>query len=263
MKNCIFDDLRCARHYDIAIMSEIGKRDSQQDAAYVAATDDDVFAVVCDGMGGVAGGQLASSTAVEAFTEYYQISNQQGLSNFEWMQAAAETVDDIVYSLENSDGKRIGAGTTLLSVVAHKNQINWLSVGDSRIYIIRGNEIVQVTNDHNYFMRLNQQKADGLITPEKYHEESRQGEALISFIGMGGLSMIDVNEQAFQMQYGDVVLLCTDGLYRAISEEEIRIIVNESSSMQETAEYFNKLILHRDCAFQDNYTYILIKYLRG
>ena len=263
MNNFVFDDMRHKRNYDIAVMSAIGKRESQQDAAYVAATDDDVFAVVCDGMGGVSGGQIASSTAVEAFVEYYQLSGQQGLSNSEWLQKAAETGDDIVYCIKNSDGKRIGAGTTLLSVVVHENELNWVSVGDSRIYIIRGHEIVQVTNDHNYFMRLDQQKAAGLITQEKYREESRQGEALISFIGMGGLSMMDVNEEALKMQPGDVILLCTDGLYRALTAEEISIIVNESSNMQEAAAYLRKLIVHRDCAYQDNYTYVLIKNGRG
>ena len=52
MTNCLFDDLRRGSFYDIAVMSAIGKRESQQDAAYIAATDEDVFAVVCDGMGG-------------------------------------------------------------------------------------------------------------------------------------------------------------------------------------------------------------------
>lgn len=257
--NYIFDDLRVNHTYDISIVSGIGKRESQQDVAYAASTDDDVIAIVCDGMGGIAGGQLASSTAVEAFLEYYQQYAQQGTPDFEWMRNAAQELDDIVYSLVGSDGKRIGAGTTLLSVVIHEDQLHWLSVGDSRIYIFRENEIAQVTNDHNYFFQLNQQKADGVITPEKYHEEARNGEALISFIGMGGLMLMDINEEAFLLKPGDVVLLCTDGLYRTVTENEMKIILNESNDMQEAGEYFEKLIAYRALSYQDNYTYIIIK----
>lgn len=258
-KNYAFDNLQSKQCYDIAIASGIGQRESQQDAAYVAATDDDVLGVVCDGMGGIAGGQLASNTAIEAFVEYYQFYAQQGCTPFEWMQYAAQAVDDIVYALADGDGKRIGAGTTLLSAVIHGEQLHWVSVGDSRLYIFRGTESVQVTNDHNYFYQLNQQKIAGTITSEKYHSEAHNGEALISFIGMGGLTLIDINEDAFQMIPGDVILLCTDGFYRTVTEEEMGIILGECEHMQEAAEYFEKLIEHRAVAYQDNYTYILIK----
>lgn len=258
-RNYIFDDLRINCNYDIAIASGIGRRESQQDAAYAAATDADVIAVVCDGMGGIAGGQLASETAVEAFLEFYQRYAQLGISNGEWMQNATAEVDDIVYSLTDSEGKRLGAGTTMISVVIHEEQLYWLSVGDSRIYIFRGSEIAQVTNDHNYFLRLNQQKEDGVITAEQYHQEAHNGEALISFIGMGGLMLMDINEEAFCLEPGDVVLLCTDGLYRTVTDDEMKFVLSESADMQEAANHFDELITYRALPFQDNYTYILIK----
>lgn len=262
-RNCIFDDLRVNPSYDIAFRSGIGMRDSQQDAAYIASSDEDVLAVVCDGMGGIAGGQLASRTAVEAFVEYYQAYARQDASGSAWMQGAAEAIDDIVYSLSDMDGRRIGAGTTLLATVIHTGQINWLSVGDSRIYIFRGDEMVQVTCDHNYFLTLNQQRQDEQISPEKYREEARNGEALISFIGMGGLLMMDRNEVPLQLIRGDVILLCTDGLYRTVSPQEIQTIVKESSSVKEATEYLDKLIQHRAVPYQDNYTFVIIKKISG
>ena len=258
-KNCIFDDLRSNPTYDISFKSAIGKRESQQDAAYIAASDDDVLAVVCDGMGGISGGQLASRTAVEAFIECYQTYAQQDAAGFAWLKNAAEVIDDIVYSLCGPDGQRLGAGTTLVSIILHDGQINWLSVGDSRLYILRGNEMVQVTNDHNYFLTLNRQRQNGQISSEVYQEEACNGEALISFIGMGGLLMIDINEVPFALVPGDVILLCTDGLYRTVSDQEIKTIVTESESMQEAANHLEKIIEHRSHPYQDNYTFVLIK----
>lgn len=258
-QNYVFDDLRMGRRYDLAIASGIGQRDSQQDAAYLAATDDDLVAVVCDGMGGIEGGQLASMTAVEAFVEYYQVYSQQCNADFSWMHSAAAAVDDIVYGLSDSSGKRIGAGTTLICAAVHDDSLYWLSVGDSRIYILRNDEIAQVTNDHNYFLRLNQQRAEGSISQEKYHQEARSGEALISFIGMGGLTLVDLTDEGFHLYPGDVVLLCTDGLYRTVKEDEIKTIVCESTTMREASDYLEQLIAHRELAYQDNYTFILIK----
>lgn len=258
-RNYVFDDLRTRLRYELAIASGIGRRESQQDAAYLAATDEDVIAVVCDGMGGIEGGQLASTTAVEAFVEHYQVYTQQCSADFCWMQGAAEAVDDIVYGLSDISGKRIGAGTTLLCAAVHDDSLCWLSVGDSRLYILRNDEIAQVTNDHNYFLRLNQQRAEGSISLEKYHQEARSGEALISFIGMGGLALVDLNDEGFQLYPGDVVLLCTDGLYRTVKKDEIKTILRESTTMREASDYLEQLIAHRALAYQDNYTFILIK----
>lgn len=260
-ENIVFDDLRTVCSYDIACLSGIGRRESQQDHAYAAANDMAVFAVVCDGMGGIEGGDLASATAVEAFTEYYQYYTAQNTEemDFCWMQQAAESVDDIVYSLKSKNGNRMGAGTTLASVAISGNRLYWLSVGDSRIYIFRRNEMVQVTNDHNYFYRLNQQLADGLISRSKYHEEAGNGEALISFIGMGGILLMDLNEAGFSLQAGDTVLLCTDGLYRSVPDDEMLKIVVSSSTAEEAICCLKKTIADKAYPWQDNYTCILIK----
>ena len=153
----------------------------------------------------------------------------------------------------------MGAGTTLASVAISGNRLYWLSVGDSRIYIFRRNEMVQVTNDHNYFYRLNQQLADGLISRSKYHEEAGNGEALISFIGMGGILLMDLNEAGFSLQAGDTVLLCTDGLYRSVPDDEMLKIVVSSSTAEEAIRCLKKTIADKAYPWQDNYTCILIK----
>lgn len=260
--NIIFDDLRTGRGtYDIACLSGIGRRESQQDAAYAAANDEAVFAVICDGMGGIAGGQLASTTAVEAFTEYYQYYNQGSKegTDGQWMQTAIEAVDDIVYSLKDAEGHRVGAGTTLIAITVNENRLHWVSVGDSRIYLFRGDEMAKVTNDHNYFLKLDQQREEGTISNEQYHTEARKGEALISFVGMGGLLLIDINEDDFYLEPGDTILLCTDGLYRTISENQMFQIIRQERTAKDIVRRFDAMIAERNSSYQDNYTFILIK----
>lgn len=259
--NIIFDDMRVAHFYDIAYLSGIGMRESQQDYAYAAANDRDVLAVICDGMGGIEGGDLASSTAVEAFTEYYLYYSDQmeGQMDFGWLKPAVEFVDDIVYSLKNSDGSRMGAGTTLSAVVINGNHLFWVSVGDSRIYIFRGNEMVQVTNDHNYFYQLEQQLENGQISISKFHEEAQNGEALISYIGMGGIFLMDVGEEGFALQSGDAVFICSDGVYRSVSDADLLEIVSSTPEAGETICSLEKRIKDKAIPWQDNYTGILIK----
>lgn len=261
IQNLEFDDLRRSKHFDIAYCSEVGRRDSQQDAGYLAANDEEVFAVVCDGMGGISFGEMASKTAVEAMVDAYaQSAARNELSvDDSWMCSAVECVDDIVYSLKDKDGARLRAGTTLVSVWIKDDHISWVSVGDSRIYIFRGNELVQVTSDHNYFLQLNQQYECGQISREAYREEARNGEALISYIGMGGLTLIDLNEKKFPLIKDDIILLCTDGVYRSITNEQLKAVFQHYSIMQQVSEQLERIIKSRDLSDQDNYTYVLIR----
>lgn len=250
-----FVDLRRGNRYDIAFRSEIGRRDMQQDAGYVAACDSEVLAVVCDGMGGMSGGEQASRAAVEKFLIEYEKNGRLG-SN--WMEEAIELVDDLVFSLRAPDGNRLGAGTTLVAVHITGDSISWVSAGDSRLYIIRAHQMVQVTTDHNYFFQLDEMLQRGEIDQEKYLTESRDGDALISYAGMGGLQWKDVSRTPLHLLPGDTLLLCTDGLYRAVSDEQILLSAYAEKTMDGAAERLKNAVHSADLPEQDNYTYILI-----
>lgn len=264
-KNFLFDDLRAGNSYDIAMCSGIGKRESQQDFAYCCAGDDTVYAVVCDGMGGLNGGELASRTAVEIAAKAYHCRFQgtgnviSTVQNSNWMADTILSADRAVYALKNDSGCRIGAGSTFVSVWLQGKWLFWSSVGDSRVYLFRGKEAVQATTDLNYYYILDHKRASNQITEEFYWKESASGEALISFCGMGEVSLIDRNTKALTLETGDVILLCSDGLYRTIDLEWMRDILAACSSMAEAAVYIQKIIAEFGPATQDNYTCILIK----
>lgn len=257
MDNVKFDDLRTGVKYELAWRSNIGKREYQQDSAYLIADDSNVLAIICDGMGGLEGGAIASRIAVNKFAQWY-FGNGENFNN-KWMKEAIEDADRCVNELTDRHGKRLKAGSTLASICIQGEQAYWISSGDSRIYIFRDNEMVQVTSDHNYFWELNQKLRDGIITKEKYQEEAFSGEALISFVGMGGLNLIDMNEDAFEIQKGDVMLICSDGLYKTVPDEAVQEVIVKARGVEEAANWIEQYIREADYDWQDNYTFILIR----
>lgn len=257
----VFVDLRKSGRYDIAFRTGIGRRDTQQDAGYAAACDDEVLAVVCDGMGGMRGGELACKVAIERFLEEYEKNGQDGDSV--WMEEAIELADDSVYSLKAPDGSRLGAGTTLVAVHVINDSVSWVSAGDSRLYIIRAGQIVQITTDHNYFFQLDGMLESGEIDSERYRIEAQDGEALISYAGMGGLQWKDISRTPLQLVIGDTLLICSDGLYRSVPDEKILAAACASKTMEDVAVCFERELCAADQPEQDNYTYILIHLNEG
>lgn len=140
MKNVIFDDKRRGGGldgFDVAFYSDIGRRSSQQDSAYLMAGEQAAFAVLCDGMGGARGGQLASASAVDILRAYYAhyLVHGREMQDSAWMREAAEAADNMVHGLRDAGGNPLGAGTTLVAVSAVRDYFGWISVGDSRLYI--------------------------------------------------------------------------------------------------------------------------------
>lgn len=204
----------------LALYSVQADRPEQQDCAGYSLNDDEGLIVVCDGMGGLNGGKLASNAVVSELIDKYE-NDDMDLSPYELFSSTVDDLDSLVYSLTDKDGDLLGAGSTIASVIIKDNMLNWLSVGDSRIYIKRKNELICITKDHNYKMLLDQRKADGNISDEEYQSELREGEGLISYLGINGLPVIDCNQTSVELKQDDEILITTDGLYKMLDEKEI------------------------------------------
>jgi len=209
-----------------ASLSVIGTRDSQQDSSLVYERNGKLLAVVCDGMGGVDGGEIASKTAVATLKSLYK-KKRSSHNCADFFKMAAAEMDNAVYCQKDENGERLRCGTTIVAVIIERGKLTWLSVGDSRLYIIRGEEMIRVTRDHNYFLQLDALKAAGKLTDEQYIAESPRGESLLSYIGMGGLDLVDINDTPIHIMAGDKILLTSDGLYRAIDEAKIQSMLTE------------------------------------
>ena len=231
--------------YLIAEKTIIGTREEQQDCAFSTRGESHAFAVVCDGMGGLGFGSAASVVAVNKLKELYAAKpSEESWPAF--FLRAVDILDEAVASLRNEKGEKCNAGTTLVATAIEGDALTWLSVGDSRLYILRGNEIVCATRDHNYFLVAQ--------TAEK-----RKGEALISFIGMGGVEIMDINEAPFRLLPSDILLLTTDGLTKALSDKEIMRILRSGPLEQALAQLIDTATKQSNRT-QDNTTCIAIQY---
>jgi protein phosphatase len=167
-------------------------------------------------------------------------------------------MDEAVYRLERN-GKRLRAGTTVVAVIITSRRMYWLSVGDSKLYLYRDGQILCPVAAHNYRLILDRQLAAGTIDREKYQEEEKRGEALISYIGIGGLTRIETNKQPFLLEPGDQVLLCSDGLYRSVSEDRIREVLGRTMLPDEKLSQLIGEALSNGGNGQDNTSAILIR----
>ena len=240
--------------------SIIGTRDYQQDAFYTCFNGETCMAVVCDGMGGAEHGEMASRCAIEMLAKDYDAMT--GTEDpYHFLRNEALRMDKAVYELKDETGRRMDSGTTVVAVIVRNSKIWWLSVGDSRIYVVRKNQFSPVNKEHNYRYRLDQRLEEHVISREEYQAQAIQAEALISYIGMNGLELIDQNSRPFEMQHMDRFLLCSDGLIKALGEEKVKEILMKhpldiNASVEELIDYVEK------CGKKhiDNTTVVLLSY---
>lgn len=250
---------------DVSSCTILGDRSSQQDACRYETCDGKLFAAVCDGMGGMAGGDIAGVTAVSyMFDRFKQDASAITKENSaDWFNQIFRGADDVVSNLRDSDGNLMNGGSTVVAVLIQDGTYQWGSVGDSRIYLIRGGVLQTLTRSHNYFLQLDEMARAGTITEEQKQEEARRGEALISYLGMHGLNLLDTGLQAEKLNDGDVLVLVSDGVYKSLTEEQISAIIDESGRssrlMAERLCSAAKRIGHLNQKKQDNTTVIILQ----
>lgn len=246
--------------------SAVGNRDYQQDAVYVTPSKilasnkkTRVLAMVCDGMGGMADGGKASRTAIQMMVQgFLKVEKEPVFDIPMFFRQGILAADRAIAEFPKENGR--GSGTTMVACIAEDNKLYWASVGDSRIYIIRGRQIQQVTRDHNYWLRLQEKVAAGEITMEAAMAD-RKKEALISYLGMGNVSLMDINMTPFEMQYGDIVMLCSDGITKTLPDSQIKdIIIADAVKPEQKAEALVEAATHANSHSQDNTSVVLIHY---
>lgn len=243
----------------IAAMSEQGTREEQQDSFLYGTEESLSYAVVCDGMGGMEGGGTASREAAKALEKDIRVNAPiRDIPAF--LESEAKKLDARVCQLTDESGKRIRGGTTVAAVLIQGNAMHWLTVGDSEIFVIRGNEAAAVNQKHNYQLQLDEMLAHGRITEKLYQAERGRGAQLISYLGMGNISLWDVNQRPLILKKGDYVCLSTDGLVNAIPREELLGIVKGRASEEQVVHDMRRRVRERQGS-QDNATAVLIHYL--
>lgn len=182
------------------------------------------LAVVCDGMGGCNGGEVASRLAAEALRDAF-LSAQESDPRQVLIEGFRTAQRAIVLEATGDSSLR-GMGTTCSAVIVRGGNLYVGHIGDSRIYLIRGGGIRQLTDDHSLVGRM---VREGLLTPEQA-EHHEQRNVLTQALGMDSDSVSgDFPAEPLELLQGDAILLCSDGLHGMVSASEIALALNDQS----------------------------------
>lgn len=205
-------------------MSDVGKkREFNQDSFYYKKLNEEkCLAFVCDGMGGVKGGGIASNLVKELFCRKIpkhleKVCSIEDIKNL--IFDCYEEANDFIFRRSLADESLKGMGTTCITTVIYKNCLMVFNVGDSRVYVKFNDVFKQLTVDHSYVQTL----VDcGKITKEQAKFHPRKNEITKA---VGITKNINIDFQTFNVEKDSFILLCTDGLTNSCSDEQIANII--------------------------------------
>ncbi len=213
----------------------VGARDNQEDAfAFSDLGDHEVIrekgilAIVADGMGGLELGEEASRVAVASFLREYELVIE-GESLEQRLMRALRIANTAVYDLAYRGKSELDLGTTLIAAVIYHDHLYWVSAGDSRIYLYRDRHLHQLTTDHIYANHLLCDVENGKIS-KKEADEHPERSYLTSYLGLPELPEVDLCSEPLPLMAGDAVLLCSDGLFDTLKEDQIVAIIERGGS---------------------------------
>jgi serine/threonine protein phosphatase PrpC len=179
--------------------------------------------IVADGMGGYEGGQEASRLAVEAIESAY--SDGKGADPQSSLVNAFSAAHARILQEAQLRPDLHGMGTTCTAAALVGRNLYYAHVGDSRLYLVRSANISRLSHDHSYVSRLVEQ---GVISPEQA-EHHPQRHVLTAALGAGHDIAPDFPSEPVNLQHGDILVLCTDGLWSMMRDEEIQAAVHLDS----------------------------------
>lgn len=226
-------------------LSSKGPRAENQDyAAVLEFSHNSALCCIADGVGGHNGGQVASKEAVKFFTELVQ------QNTIPLVECALQT-HNAISLLSQSSIDLAGMATTLSAVFISGDTLTGIHCGDSRIYLLRGNGIKQLTEDQTEVMRLIKQ---GKITREDAIDYPRKN---VLYSAIGGQKTPEFQAISLNIQSGDRIILTTDGAHNFITKKLMRDMSLSSNSVELLTKRLEQHLLLSD--LNDNYTIVAIQ----
>ena len=212
---------------EMASLSDVGcQRDNNEDAlTYWEPQSDDEFnrkgrlALVADGMGGYEGGQEASRLAVETIRDVYD--RDPSSDPRDALLNGFRQAHERIRQFAEAHPEFHGMGTTCTALALNNFQLYFVHVGDSRLYLVREESISRLTRDHSYVGRLVE---TGVLSSDEA-ERHPQRHILTAALGAGLEIVADAPASPVSLKTGDVLVLCTDGLWGQVQEPEILNVV--------------------------------------
>lgn len=245
--------------YAIANLQGIGARSGQEDSFTVANAfdvarirEEGMFFAVCDGMGGMKDGKLASETAVRCLRQSF-LEMDRGSDMAAQLKGSVFQASSQVETLIGGDG-----GSTVVAGILYQGGLSYASVGDSYLYLLRDGVLLKLNVEHNLchdrYLEAIREGDMAPISPSDIPE----GEALTAFLGMVGLAEVDCSVRPLPLQEGDVLLACSDGVGGVLAPEEVLGALQEESVEAMCARLEAGIVAHAR-PHQDNYTAVVVK----
>ena len=237
----------------------IGARERQEDSFALCNASDrlaleqqGLFAVVADGMGGMASGNEASEATVDALVQLFRSLLEEGNIPQQLREGTLAVSDGIFQRFQGQ------SGTTIVAVWMRGEELHWVSVGDSAIFLKRGECVFQLNREHTCLNDLYLRELHQEPIQKERAEQDEDARRLTAFAGMDHLDRVDQSLRPWHLKPGDVVLLCSDGISGVLTVPELK----EAMSMapDEGCRLLETMVGEKALPAQDNYTGVLIAY---
>ena len=210
--------------------SEVGlHRSGNEDSALINGA----LIAVADGMGGHAGGEVASRVAIQTLAEVLPLLNNNEMdpeSLEDFLLNSILDIDSEIRETANADDRLSGMGTTLTALALYREKVYVLHIGDSRAYRLRGKEFSQLTKDHSLVQELID---SGAITEAEAPFHPQRSVLTNVLMGEGNITPLLIS---YDVKAGDKFLLCSDGLNNVLSNKEIHDALNTSDPISTLIE---------------------------
>jgi protein phosphatase len=214
-------------------MTDRGRRRPTNEDS-LRACEDVGFFMLADGVGGNRSGEIASQSALDALEKFVRHNPPEWLGSrdeiFRYFRAAVNYVNQFIIKLSEAKPQYAGMATTLTFAYVRDNEMYVANVGDSRVYLIHDNMIQQITDDHTY---VNDLVKMGAITKDEAHLHARKN-VITRAIGANANNEPDCF--CVPVGKGDLILLCSDGLYDEVDDETILSTITRFDDMKICAE---------------------------
>lgn len=231
-------------------ITEVGLVRAGNEDSMCACPEIGLFAVA-DGMGGHRAGEIASSTALSYLVEQLKNSRVEQQDVAENLLRIMNEANQRIYQLSCENAQYRGMGTTVTAGIILANELIVAHVGDSRVYLIRSPDILQITHDHSL---VGEMLRSGGLTEE---QASNHPQKNILTRAMGTAPDVKIDLHRKNIQAGDKVLFCTDGLTNHVSPLEIKAITLTQSDLGNCLRELTEIALERGGV--DNITMVLVE----
>lgn len=236
----------------------IGQRERQEDSFSIIRQNDqdpssDILMLLADGMGGHAGGEIASALAIEAFGRHF-VNGARSNRPIERLQESLQHANTAMQAALVRDAALRGMGCTMIGAIKIANNLHWISVGDSVIYLLRRGEISRINADHSVLGELMERVERGKLTRSEALAHPRRN-ALRSAVMGGTISLVDA--RSILLEPDDVVVIASDGLDTLSPAEITSILVQSPRAPRDAAAGLLEAVERRKSPSQDNTTVIV------